>query len=261
MKKIVYTLFTLFFLFLVNIVFYYISEDYRFFLQNLKKSDNISIETIIDDDINLDNASPLVDDKNVVIDINPDIISEENNIDDNISEEANTWVIVDVDSTGSIIDIEKELNDIKLEEEEITNIEKELNWDNNSEKLELSMIDNEFLNKFQVYWISESPYLSSLMWLTTEYPEKYIEYSAKNIEVLFFFDNSFQSIYEFFDIISYDLPFELKRVDNFWDKSFYINLDESDWYVRLIIEKNARVFWLKILKSEYNNVKNILNNL
>jgi hypothetical protein len=57
-----------------------------------------------------------------------------------------------------------------------------------------------------------------------------------------------------------DLPFWVNRVKNFWEDSFYINLDEdiADGFVRLVIFDNGVTFWLKIKKDEYNKVKDLL---
>lgn len=64
-----------------------------------------------------------------------------------------------------------------------------------------------------------------------------------------------------FEYLQIDLPFSINEVNNFWEKSFYINLDEkiNDNYIRLVISENWITFWLKINKSQYENVKNILN--
>jgi hypothetical protein len=52
-------------------------------------------------------------------------------------------------------------------------------------------------------------------------------------------------------------------VNNFWDNSFYINLDKDiqDRFVRVVISNNGIVFWLKIKKTEYSLVKEKLNSL
>jgi hypothetical protein len=59
------------------------------------------------------------------------------------------------------------------------------------------------------------------------------------------------------------LPFTINRVNNFWNESFYINLNEDikDNYIRSVINYKWIVFWLKIKKSEYNTIKNNLEKL
>jgi hypothetical protein len=59
------------------------------------------------------------------------------------------------------------------------------------------------------------------------------------------------------------LPFSLKEVNNFWNNSFYINLnnDIEDRFVRIIVWHKGIVFWLKIKKTEYDLVKEKLNSL
>jgi hypothetical protein len=63
--------------------------------------------------------------------------------------------------------------------------------------------------------------------------------------------------------LEYELPFTINEINNFWDKSFYINLnsDINDNIVRIVITNNWIVFWLKIKKNEYNLVKEKLNTL
>jgi hypothetical protein len=57
--------------------------------------------------------------------------------------------------------------------------------------------------------------------------------------------------------LTYDSPFTVNKIDNFWNSSFYINLNDDiqDNYVRLVINYKWVVFGLKIKKSEYNTIK------
>jgi hypothetical protein len=58
-----------------------------------------------------------------------------------------------------------------------------------------------------------------------------------------------------------ELPIKIKEVNNYWDKSFYINLnnDIEDRFVRLVVANKWVVFWLKVKKTEYDLVKEKLN--
>jgi hypothetical protein len=52
--------------------------------------------------------------------------------------------------------------------------------------------------------------------------------------------------------------FQLNRMDNFWKKSFFINLSQQDDQVRLVVDNGNILFWLKMKKNYYNDIKNIL---
>jgi hypothetical protein len=78
---------------------------------------------------------------------------------------------------------------------------------------------------------------------------------------LYFFDTKrYNEVYDIFEVLAYDLPFTTNKVDNFWNSSFYINLNEDikDNYIRLVINYKWVVFGLKIKKSEYNTIKESL---
>jgi len=50
------------------------------------------------------------------------------------------------------------------------------------------------------------------------------------------------------------MPYTLNEVNNFWEASFFINVDEefNDDFIRFIIKSTNGVFWLKIKKDLYN---------
>jgi hypothetical protein len=52
-------------------------------------------------------------------------------------------------------------------------------------------------------------------------------------------------------------------LNNFWDNSFYINLNDdiNDNIVRIVVSNKWVVFWLKMKKNEYNLIKEKLNTL
>jgi len=245
-------------LFFLNILLYSTNLDYKNFIKWLKvDSDNELV--MIDDEYILDNIN---DDKinNNKVNIKDDIVI--NNFSNNTwsmsdidnSIDSNTWrIITEIDNN---INIDDELKDLDNEENKIKEEENKLNTQDNI--IELSLVDKKFLSNFKKYWLVESDYFSSLFDITNEYPEKYIEYTWSKLDIIFFLDQDYQKIVDFFDVVSFDLPFSIKEVNNFWDKSFYINLDNSDSYVRIVLLKNWRVFGIKVLKSEYNNIKEIL---
>jgi hypothetical protein len=60
--------------------------------------------------------------------------------------------------------------------------------------------------------------------------------------------------------LSYDNPLSLKKFKLDEKKSFFINLDKSDWYVRFILEFKNHCYGFKIKKSQYNLVKDTILN-
>jgi hypothetical protein len=61
--------------------------------------------------------------------------------------------------------------------------------------------------------------------------------------------------------LEYELPFKINPVNNFWDNSFYINLNDdiNDNIIRIVISNKWIVFGLKMKKNEYNLIKEKLN--
>lgn len=246
MKILINILILFFILFFVNILLYSTNIEYKNFIKNLKTDPESSL---LDDEYNLED----IDIENKDNEINKAI--DENNLEiDSISNVENTWSLI-IDSDENI-DIDAELEILDNEEKDIE--EKENNINIIEEVVTLSLLDKNVLSLFDEMNMSESDYFSSLFDITNEYPEEFIEYTSSKLDLIFFLDQEYRKIVDFFDVISFDLPFSIKEVNNFWDKSFYINLDNPDSYVRIVYTVNNRTYWLKILKSEYNNIKTIL---
>jgi len=167
--------------------------------------------------------------------------------------------IITVDSGNKISD-EKDIIDIPLEPE-VSTVKVE---DFIPEEKELILTDNEkrILSNFLSYNLERIDIHSSLFDLTTEYPDDYFEYIGQDGDIILYLlpTRKYEQIFEVFDVISYDLPFELNEVNNFWQRSFFINVDEwfADNFVRLVVKSRNGVFWLKIKKDLYNEAKEIL---
>jgi len=170
--------------------------------------------------------------------------------------------IITVDSGNKISD-EKDIIDIPLEPE-VSTVKVE---DFIPEEKELILTDNEkrILSNFLSYNLERIDIHSSLFDLTTEYPDDYFEYIGQDGDIILYLlpTRKYEQIFEVFDVISYDLPFELNEVNNFWQRSFFINVDEwfADNFVRLVVKSRNGVFWLKIKKDLYNEAKEILKNI
>lgn len=211
-----------------NIIAYSVSEDYRFFVKKIKYKQEVVYETI-----------GTIDDSQRIILVENDIDEPSNN-------------------TGNVI----------ISGEWFTFLDalgiKERKWEEDENLPDLTMTEQEILEKLQekfVLWESISP--TSLFDITTEYPDKYHEYSNKHVSLYIFSTKSYQQVYNIFDVLTYELPYTLNQTNNFGEKSFYINLEGvyADEKVRIVFQYQNKTFWLKIKKDSYNIVKQILDEL
>ena len=173
-----------------------------------------------------------------------------------------SWEVVEIDDTKTISDTDN------FEDSEIATVKPEvITVPETPEKQLLTLWDNEkkILSKFFSYELERVLIYQSLFDLTNEYPDDYFEYIGIDGDIVLYMfpTREYDQILEVFDVISYDLPFEINAVNNFWEASFYINVDEefSDDFVRLVVKSVNGVFWLKIKKDLYNDTKEILKNI
>jgi hypothetical protein len=157
-------------------------------------------------------------------------------------------------------------NEIELTNEDIikdTSNEKE--YFSNDKAWDL--VEQEILDLFKDFNLEEKEKSenSSLFGLTNEYPYWYKEFYSKEKKMtLYIFEwKLYNDILNIFDVISYNLYFKVKKVNNFWEKSFFINLepDLDDNYIRFVFSYKNKNFWLKIKKDWYNDVKVIMKSL
>ncbi len=219
----------LFFLFVVHISLYYILPTYKDIFTVLKYDDK-STENIL-------NTWSITNSWNVIKWIS-----------------SYTWSILDMEIE------EKENTESKII---ITDEKIVFTWTLDSNNL--SEVEKNILDLFKDYKLDELFSHSSLFDLTTEYPDPYLEYYnwESDITLYIFKSKLYNDVLNVFDVISYNLPFKIKKVNNFWDESFFINMDNSleDGYVRLVFSYKNKVFWLKIKKDSYNDIKETLNKL
>jgi len=211
MRRIIVFLVFLVFLFLVNVIFYFVSDDYKFFLKKIKNNDEI---VYIDDTEINDSIGNQFQDPNITI-VEYDLVDE----------------IKDEDITTTFITKQPE----------------KILWKNYQKILDI----------FTKYSLKPIELTNNLFDLTWEYPDSYYEYYSKDLTLYFFDTKKYNEVYDVFDILTYDSPFTVNKIDNFWNSSFYINLNEDiqDNYIRLVINYKWVVFGLKIKKSEYNIIK------
>jgi len=223
MRKIIIFIIFLISIFIINLIFYFISDDYKFFIKKLKNNDTV---------IYLDDKN--YDDKKVI---------DEKNVNEKILKNAE---VIDTDKTNTkIFKIWQNHNwSISLKEDVVL-------WKNYKLILDL----------FSIYNLKKLDINSNLFDLTDEYPDNYFEYYSKDLTLYLFPTKNYTELYDIFSVLTNELPITINEVNNFWDNSFYINLDNDiqDRFIRVVISYRGVVFWLKIKKNEYNLVKEKLN--
>lgn len=250
MKNILYIIFFLIISFLLNISLYYVSSDYRNFLKEIKGIDEETKYVQENDNLDLEDDSETNKvDYNVNID---DVISK----DSSKTNTDNNWNIQSKINTVSSGAIEKINEDDDIETVKVEYISV-------YDELKITKIEEEILKKFSEYDLTQIELHPRLFDLTSEYPDNYFEYYSEYLTLYFFWNKPYDEIKDVFQVLTYELPFSINEVDNFADKSFYINLDEQfqDWVVRLVLLYKNRTFWFKIKKELYDHVKEKLSSL
>lgn len=209
-----------------NIVAYVVSEDYRFFLKKIKyQSDVVYQEQEIDDTQRL-----------IIID-NPDTSDTENT---QIIVESQWVTFLDALSWNIEPSQWETLPNVTIEELEVLNI----------------------LSEIFVLREEEGDW-ELLFWITQEYPDAYRQYSNAHMSLYMFSSKRYSAVKNIFEVLSFELPIELNEVNNIWDASFFINMQDGfdDELVRIVFEYQNYAFWLKIKKDNYNRTKNALEQL
>ncbi len=227
MRNTIYFLLIFIILLLGNIIWYFTSEEYRFFVQKVKYPNEIitSSEIIIDDSV--------------------------------LSQDERESILEVLGAKGQGTTPITALDFI----ESLSTSRNTLKYDVRSQDITPDEIDLQLLKLFELYNLQTVPMSEFLFSITSEYPDPYLEWFSENLSLYSFPTKSFQDVYDIFDVLSFELPISLNRVNNFWSQSFFINMDE-DWQddvVRVVFEYQNKVFWLKIKKLQYNNVRDALS--
>lgn len=198
------------FLFSINIIFYYVSDDYKFFLKKIKNPDEIIHEHTAE--INDEYKVDFSDDENFITKVKTPI-----------------KYLLDDENTNVVL--WKKYKDI--------------------------------INLFSEYELKEIAISNLLFDITNEYPDEYYEFYSKDFRIYFFPTKNYNSVLDIFNVLELELPIEINEANNFWNKSFYINLEDDidDNSVRIIIENDWIVFWIQVSKKNYNKIKTLLNNI
>lgn len=130
------------------------------------------------------------------------------------------------------------------------------------EEVKLWKSYQEILDLFKDYDLKKVDVSVNLFDLTNEYPDSYYEFYSPKLTVYFFTSKNYSDLYDIFKVLELELPFKLNASNSFWERSFFINFnsDVNDSFVRLVIVNNWIVFWLKVDKNEYENIKQKLQN-
>lgn len=150
--------------------------------------------------------------------------------------------------SGTISQIEKE-NENKNKNES----------DSKQEEIKLWKWYQEILDLFKEYDLKKVDINFNLFDLTNEYPDSYYEFYSPKLTIYFFTTKNYSDLYDIFKVLEW--PFKINESNSFWEKSFFINFN-SDLKdaVRIIIANKWIVFWIKVDKNEYENVKQKLQN-
>lgn len=219
MRNVILIVILLIFTFSINVIFFYVSSNYRDLLSSFKTEKQLNIK-------------------------NNDKIESVTNSGESVTE----WQLAIVAPSNKNEEIFSQNNDKKIE----------IKWE-----VVLWKIYKEILKLFSSYDLKELEINTTLFDITTEYPDNYLEYYSKELTLYFFPTKKYSEVYDIFDTLRHELPFTINETNNFWEKSFYINLNEdiNDNIVRVVISYEWIPFWLKMKKNEYNLVKEKLNTL
>lgn len=241
MKKIIYTLAILYLIIILNVIFFVFNKDYNFFIKTIKYWDDF--ERI--SNINITDEYILREFPECIVDCN----CEEYIIDKKFEELTNQE-----DLQEKNIPVTPE--DTKLEEFDIQEDIYELNIS------EIKDLYRDILSLFKDYsfqdWFYEEYF--EIFGLTYEYPQEYVVLQSDKIELYLFNNSNYSEMSNFFELLKY-LWYTLNYVDNFWNRSFFINLDSPDWYVRLVIESGDLALWIKLHKDDYDNFRTLFEKL
>ncbi|MFA5916655.1 MAG: hypothetical protein WC850_00290 [Candidatus Gracilibacteria bacterium] len=255
-KKSINLIFFVFFVFLVHLFLYYFIPSYALYFKDIKykKLDN-NIETqelSNKKNVEIKGVSSYTGSNYIIPDINGSL--DEKNI--NTAEVKDSLVGEKLTNNNEVELTNKDsVKDISNEKEYFS-----------SDKTG-DLVEQEVLGLFKDFNLveKEKSENSSLFGLTNEYPYEYKEFYSKEKKMtLYIFEGKlYDDILNIFDVISYNLYFKIKKVNNFGDKSFFINLepDLDDNYIRFVFSYKNKNFGLKIKKDGYNDVKVIMKSL
>ncbi len=242
MKKFVYAIIFILIWFVLNLLFFFFNDSYKKLIIGLKYDDKTEIS---------DEYNPEKDNENLDINklnkekIKTNFHEPEKNLDEIRME-----------------DIEKQIKQTKIQDKINSKKISDSSWEQKPKTIWFSVKEQaniDFIQWiFKKYKIKKVKSDDELFYLTTEYPNWYLQYNGNHI-ILYFFENTdFDKNFEIFDALSYISSFKINKTDSFWEESFYINKIKKDWFVRLVIKYKNITFWLQVDKKYFNDIKTIL---
>lgn len=221
MRKSIVILIVFIIFFIVNLVFFNFSDNYKFFIKKLKFSD----QTVYIDDKKL--SDEIIEVKKSTWAINKVLVNTwktfSNTDDVKKLNSSNTGEVLLWEQYNQILDKFKTYELWKLE---ILSDEK------------LFDLTDEYPDKYYEYYSKD---LTLYLFTTKSY-------------------NGVLDIFKLVSSMNGSI-FTVNEANNIWDKSFFLNLkwEEKNPQVRIVFSINGLVFWLKFDKKEYNKVKDILS--
>ena len=228
MRISIFFLFLIIVLLLSNVLFYSLSEEYRFFITKIRYQDSI-VEL---QEVKISDSVLTSWEKEVSISLDDERAETSSNLSLNTLEFLET--ISDISNRAV-----SNTSDFQLLPSTTT----------------LSLLD--ILQDYKLTSINSEEYLFSV---TSEYPDPFLQWHSTDLSFYSFPTKSYREVFDIFDVLSFELPISINQVNNIADKSFFINMDTwwDDGYVRVVFEYKNEAFWLKIKNIHYNRVRDTL---
>lgn len=251
MKTLTYILTFLTLFFGGNVVAFIFIDDYRFLLRKIKYPEM----TVYVNETEITDSYWIIE---VEEPERKDVFVEEVRLPKEIIPEV---VYTETEKLDTEVEVIPGLEKIVIEEDNNEGPSKtpEIIEPHNFEFFSLTEFDRNFLLSFSEFDLSEKDSPSNLFWFIFDYEKDFWKYSSDKIDLYFMWDVSYNEIKTFLESNPASNWYTINEVNNFWEKSLYIN--KEPFIVRLLLEVNSRVYMLEVIKPEYEKVKQILNSL
>ena len=256
MRNIIYIFLVFVLVFFLNLLLYIYVDAYRKFIKVLKYgNDPVSYEKSVDDSYNVNSIEEWktrsAAERWLLLDLW---------IEDDDRQEAITITSQRESATNSTSTLAptQTTTESQIVEREIPQSTPIQSWE-----LVLSVVWQEIVAAFQEAWfeILEKEDKDDLLDIAREYPDDYIQYGNNNFDLYILPTRLYDEVDDIFTVLEFEMPYTLNKTDNFWERSFFINLDRPDEKVRFIFQYKGEVYWVKVRTPNYNAVKSIINTL
>lgn len=231
MKKVIYSFLFLLVIFIINIFSYFFVKDYQIFLKSLKYWDDYLTQ-------NKDPNEVFFTDEVVT----------------------STW-------TCSCEEKDNKNSDNKNENIFTSNEKKDSNIVSNTVDDDLQKTFSWVINQtLEIFWSGSWLKLKNysadykIFWITDEYPKKYLTYTNQKFELYIFVEDEYDNLYNVFSFLWNELAFELNKTNTFWNRSFFINNSQKN-QINIIVKHSNKLFWIKLDKKYYPEIKKFFKDL